>query len=202
MQLWYQSNSGTNIKHDIVDTKSRTICTVSWIYKGAFAGSYSSNSLEPKSFSVHSTAQTTVRYNLQKVAASGGYSAGCWEDSKGVGNKGSWVVGELHCHKLTKTEENLVGKAIISGETLERTWKTLVLLGHFVVALQSTYHSLTSWDLSCRDHVQPLLGLQISHSTTNLISTLLLNLSRDSDSTTVLGSLFQCLTLLSVKTFP
>lgn len=54
MQLWYQSNSGTNIKHDIVDTKSETICIVSCIYKGAFAGSYSSNSLEPKPFSVHS----------------------------------------------------------------------------------------------------------------------------------------------------
>lgn len=129
MQLWYQSNSGTNIKHDIVDTKSRTICIVSCIYKGDFAGSYSSNSLEPKSFSVHSTAQITVRYNLQKVAASGGYSAGCWENSKCVGNKGSWAGRELHCHKLTKKEENLVGWAIISGKTLERIWKPQFYLG-------------------------------------------------------------------------
>lgn len=77
MQLWQQSNSGTNIKHDIADTKNRTICIVSCVYKGAFARSYSSNSLELKPFSVHSTAQTAVRYHLQKVAASGGHSAGC-----------------------------------------------------------------------------------------------------------------------------
>lgn len=59
MQLHYQSNSGTKIKHDTADTKSETIRILSCIYKGIFAGAYSSNcnSLELKISIVHSTAQ-------------------------------------------------------------------------------------------------------------------------------------------------
>lgn len=63
MQLRYQSKSGTKIKHDIIGTKSETTHVLGCLYKGIFAGAYSSNynSAEVKVSIPHSTAsQGTV----------------------------------------------------------------------------------------------------------------------------------------------
>ena len=104
--------------------------------------------------------------NLQRVAASGGYSAGSLEESWCVGKKDSWAAEGFDCQKPTKKEEKIVGKFHYFRGNTRRDLKMFILDRQFVAPLQSCYHSLTSCNLTSRDHFQPLLGVQIYHAPT------------------------------------
>jgi len=73
----------------------------------------------------------------------------------------------MACHKPARKEEKLVGKIHYFRGNTRRDLKTCVSLRHVDSSLPpfwSCYHSLPSYNLTSRDHLQPLLGVQISHS--------------------------------------